>query len=243
MTDATRQPLLQDGNLILHGSDFDESKTVTDLPADPTPVEKMKLKSLLNDSPTSANMELPPPVQRKLFAEVSCFFPKVPIFNPFLYLSSCDIDPDLEVPTFFSNPKDLAHLLCLMPPQINDTETENALKEILEDDDEVLEIMKPNQFTPRKKRAKKMKEPLPDDFLRRSKRQANRSGGFKGKSAVEILSPKPLAMIPASPPPLTAPAPHLNKDIVEGIATGFLQIHPRDVSDALIKLEANEDED
>lgn len=45
-------------------------------------------------------------------------------------------------------------------------------------------------------------------------------------------------MIPASP--VCDPAPHLNKDILEGITTGFLQIHPSVVSNALIKLDANE---
>lgn len=111
--------------------------------------------------------------------------------------------------------------------------------EILDEDDDVMEAPKPDHVTPRNKRAKKMKEPLPDEFLRRSKRHADRSGGFKGKSVVEILNPKPLAIIPAT----SAPAPHLNRDIVEGIATGFLQIHPRDVSDALIKMDVDDDMD
>jgi hypothetical protein len=83
-----------------------------------------------------------------------------------------------------------------------------------------------------------MKEPLSEEFLRRSKRHADKTGGFKGQSAVEILNPKPLAIILA---PL-APAPHLNRDIVEGIATGFLQIHPMDVSDALIRMDVDEED-
>ena len=111
--------------------------------------------------------------------------------------------------------------------------------EILNEDDDVMEVPKPYHVTPCNKRAKKMKEPLPDEFLRHSKRHTNKSGGFKGKSAMEILNPKPLAIIPAT----SAPAPHLNRDIVEGIATGVLQIHPRDVSDALIKMDADDDMD
>jgi hypothetical protein len=219
-----RQPLIQDGNLVLNGSDFDDSsRTVSDnLPA-PASVEKPKGKSVgaMLGSP-SINLELPPPVQRKLFAEVSCFLSKVPIPNIMPFLSLCDIDPDLDVPIYFANHKDLVHLLCLMPPQFNDPEAENDMMEIIEEDEDedVVEILRPDQFNSHKKRAKKLKESLPDDFLRRSKRQANKSGGFKGKSAVEILNPKPLAMMPAPPSP--APAPHLNRDIVEGIATGFL---------------------
>lgn len=122
---------------------------------------------------------------------------------------------------------------------MNDLETESTMVAIPEEDEDVVEILRPDQFTPRKKRNKKLKEPLPEEFLRRSKRQAQKASGFKRQSAVQVLNPKPLAMVTASP--VHAPAPHLNQDIVEGIATGFLQIHPSDVSDALIKLDANED--
>jgi hypothetical protein len=47
-------------------------------------------------------------------------------------------------------------------------------------------------------------------------------------------------MIPPSPP-VPAPAPYLMKEIVEGIATGFLQIHPSVVS-ATILSKDNSDE-
>lgn len=232
---------LRDGNLIITWSDSDESRTVTDTPAEPTPILMSKMKSAMTFQGSSIALEPESPlyVHRMLFAEVLHFPIKTPVYGNFIFMSLCDIDPDIDAPTFFSDSRDLAHLLCLMPPQITDPESENAMVEILEDDDEVVEILNPTQFSARKKRAKKLREPLPKEFLRRSKRHAQKSGGFKGKSAVDVLNPKPLAVIPASP--TQAPAPHLNKAIVEGIASGFLQIHPRDVSDALIKMDANEE--
>jgi hypothetical protein len=118
-------------------------------------------------------------------------------------------------PSFFANPKDLVHLLFLLPPQINDPEAKNAMMDVLGEDD-VMEILCPDQITHRKKRAKKLKEPLPDEFLRGNKRQANKFGGYKGKSAVEVLSPKPLAIILASPPP----ASHLNKNMWKALPLG-----------------------
>lgn len=109
--------------------------------------------------------------------------------------------------------------------------------QILEEDDDVVKFIKPEQFTPNKRRAKKLKDPLPPEFLRRSQRQANKTGGFKGKTALEILNPKPLEVIPATP--TVAPAPYLNEDVVVGITTGFLQIHPTVVSGELINLDSN----
>lgn len=240
--------VLQDGNLIIHGSDFDDSRTITDrsssdLQVEPTPAKKPRLKSVVVrvGSPPAVELEAPPNVQRKLFAEVSSFVTKHIYYqNFFCYLTLCDIDPDLEVPTFFADVRILAHILCIMPPQMDDPACESDMVDIMEEDDEVVEILRPSNFPTRKKRNKKLSEPLPSEFLRRSKRQALKTSGFKGKSAVEVLSPRPLAMIPASP--AHEPAPHLNRDIVEGIATGFLQIHPTDVSDALIKLDSNEDD-
>jgi hypothetical protein len=47
----------------------------------------------------------------------------------------------------------------------------------------------------------------------------------------DVLNPMPLAIIPA---PGSTPAPHLTKNVIEGIATGFLQIQPVVVSAALL---------
>lgn len=50
-------------------------------------------------------------------------------------------------------------------------------------------------------------------------------------STQEILEPTPLAMIPSAE---TVVAPHLSKEILEGIGEGFLQIQPTVVSAALL---------
>jgi hypothetical protein len=84
-----------------------------------------------------------------------------------------------------------------------------------------------------------VKEQLDDGFLRRSKRISNLCGGFKdAKSAKKAkqptvddpVKPMPLAIIPLS----QDAAPHLSKEILEGITTGFLQIQPEVVSAALL---------
>ncbi|CAD6221580.1 unnamed protein product [Miscanthus lutarioriparius] len=93
-----------------------------------------------------------------------------------------------------------------------------SLEEVEElEDEDVMEIS-PAQFTPRKRRAVKVKEQLDDKFLRRSKRNGVKLDGYKSPRK-EVPAPVPLAMIPAT---ASAPAPHLTKEIVEGIATGFL---------------------
>jgi len=46
-------------------------------------------------------------------------------------------------------------------------------------------------------------------------------------------------MILASPS-TSAPAPYLTKEVIEGIATGFLQIHPSDVSATILQKDVND---
>lgn len=169
-----RQQVLKDGNLVLNGSDFDDSRTISDIPKEPTPARIPKLKSIVvkAGSSSAVDLEAPPNVQRKLFAEVLSYISKSPIQCLYTFLTLCDVDPALDVPTFFADTKDLAHLLCIMPPQIDDPESESTMVEILEEDDDVVEILRPSQFPVSKKRNKKLKEPLPKEFLRRSKKQA-----------------------------------------------------------------------
>ena len=54
-----------------------------------------------------------------------------------------------------------------------------------------------------------------------------------------MLEPLPLAMIPSSPS-TSAPAPYLTKEVIEGIATGFLQIHPSNVSATILQKDVND---
>lgn len=97
-------------------------------------------------------------------------------------------------------------------------------------------------MTPRKKNAFKLKKRIDDSFLRRSKKLAKKYESFKNEESakkaredanvttvenVEPDEPMPLDVIPR-------PAPHLSKEIIEGIAHGFLQIQPKVVSTALL---------
>ena len=97
------------------------------------------------------------------------------------------------------------------------------------------------QTPSKKKKTVKVKEQIDDGFLRRSKRISNLRGGFKDAESAkkakqptvdDPVEPMPLAIIPPSQD--AAAAPHLSKEILEGIATGFLQIQPEAVSSALL---------
>lgn len=100
---------------------------------------------------------------------------------------------------------------------------------------EILDAPPPIFMTPKKKRTVKLKKKLDDSFLRRSKRVAEKLEGYKNEESakkakekpVQADEPMPLVVIPG-------PAPHLPKEIIEGIAHGFLQIQPEAVSSALL---------
>lgn len=153
-----------------------------------------------------------------------------------------DIDPNSIIPSYFNDLPLLAHLALLLPSQINEPPVDKeALRQILEEDDDLVEILGAN-FTPRKRRHVKAKEQLDEAFLRRSKCLSGMKAGFKdaksAQEAKEVAELIPLAMIPASGSSL---APHLNRDVVCGIAEGFLQIHRCVVSVALLDDDVNND--
>jgi hypothetical protein len=60
-----RQYQIQDGNLVLNASDFDDSSTISNVPIAPSPVESVKLKSVAAQvgSPSTVNPKMSPPVQ------------------------------------------------------------------------------------------------------------------------------------------------------------------------------------
>ena len=123
-----------------------------------------------------------------------------------------------------------------------EAETENEDKEV-----EILDEAPVVFQTPRKRKSLKVKEKLDDSFLRRSRRIANRLGGYKDAASAkaanqvkepfteeeDVADPCPLAIIPG--PSNYGAAPHLPKEILEGIATGFLQIQPKAASAALLE--------
>ena len=167
--------------------------------------------------------------------KVFLFIPKAPQSRCYFNLNFLDIDPNCYIPDYFDDFLTLAWLAFLIPDQTKEpTPTRKEIEDM--DEDDVMEIA-PAQFTPRKRRAIKVKEQLDEEFLRRSKRNAVKRAGFKTpqkkrSTQEDVLEPVPLAMILASPS--TTPAPYLTKEVIEGIATGFLQIHPSDVSVAIL---------
>lgn len=123
-------------------------------------------------------------------------------------------------------------------------------QEASEDDLEVLEEPPEVFMTPgKKKKPFKIVEQLDDSFLRRSRRLSKKTDGFKDakstKEASSAKSPKkakgarnsakksarknvaaeeePIPL-PIIPPVGTTAAPHLSKEILQGIGEGFLQI-------------------
>lgn len=194
-----------------------------------------------------------------LLQKVLNFISVSPSSNFLRNLSLIDINHNTMIPSFFNDSHILVHLVFLTHPQLGDHSLEKIALDYQDDNDEdvneevadeptdepeetdddadlqVLDGPPAMFLTPRKKRALKVKEKLDDSLLRRSKRISNKLQGFKdaesAKKAKEhvasVNEPMPLAIIPG-------PAPHLSKEIIEGIATGFLHIQFESVLAALL---------
>ncbi|CAN6234416.1 unnamed protein product [Urochloa humidicola] len=93
------------------------------------------------------------------------------------------------------------------------------------DDDDVLEIQGPLSSTPRKRRARKLKEQLPKDFVRRSKRLNPDHGGFRDAASAEAAAANPSIYAPVVDASSSLPA-HLTINIMQGPAEGFLKMQP-----------------
>ncbi|CAN6334420.1 unnamed protein product [Urochloa humidicola] len=110
-----------------------------------------------------------------------------------------------------------------------------------EDEDvDVREILNPQLKTPRKRRARKLKEPMEAPFVRRSRRLNPECGGFRNQASAQAAADNPSVYMPI-PLPSDAPATHLSVDIIQGIATNFLGIQPEAVSAAAL-LELDNDD-
>ncbi|CAO2152012.1 unnamed protein product [Urochloa humidicola] len=144
------------------------------------------------------------------------------------------------------------------------------------DDDEDCRIVSKEEATPkykapRKRRARKPREPLGPAFVRHSTRTNKALAEFRNKSSVPsekvetaplddsdqeataeiVLEPKPLAMVPPGDGTALAyagtsaadatPAPFLSVDNVQAMAVGYLKMQPSAVSAAAL-LESSDDE-
>lgn len=171
--------------------------------------DSVVVKNLFGPAPKLASVK-PASVFPEL-GKVQNFISKPIISSPFIFLSLLDFDYNTLIPSFFCDSLMLAHLACLLPPQIREAD-ENLVFAFSEDDEDQVEISAAD-LTPSKRRATKPKEQLDDRSLRRSKRNAIKLQGFKspsaGSKATKVLNPTPLAIIP---PPGSPVAPHLTKE-------------------------------
>ena len=105
------------------------------------------------------------------------FIPKAPQSRSYFNLNLLDIDPNCYIPDYFDDFLTLAWSAFLIPDQTKEpTPTRKDIEDT--DEDDVMEIA-PAQFTPRKRRAVKVKEQLDEEFLRRGKRNVVKRAGFK----------------------------------------------------------------
>ena len=111
------------------------------------------------------------------------------------------MDPYTVIPSYFNDPLTLVRLEYLLPPHITDLNPKETRKDLINveevqdhDEDDVVEISKPPVATPRKRRANKLREPMDEQFLSRSKRNAEKLDGFKDMASVKeaALTPHPL---------------------------------------------------
>lgn len=138
-------------------------------------VPKPRLKSIVVCLNQGLNLDL---------NKVLSFTPKALPPSFLSFLSTLDISLDTDIPLFFDDPLILVCLACLLPPQITDVTPDEALEamkvaaEAEKEGEDLVEIPKPADFTPGKRRARKLLEPLDVQFLRRSKRTADKLWRF-----------------------------------------------------------------
>ncbi|CAO2142164.1 unnamed protein product [Urochloa humidicola] len=171
----------------------------------------------------------------------------------FFHLGLLDISLDTPIPHYLVDPNILRYLACLpdsqpgrvvfgpaLPPggvklvpyEDSDQEEDYDLKEI---EGPITAAM------PKKRRAKKLKEPLEKEFVRHSKRKNPDVGGFRDAASAQaaqdypIIYARPLAVVPPDQEdPYPAASPHLPLDSIQSIGVGFLKMQPSAVSAAAL---------
>ncbi|CAN6224027.1 unnamed protein product [Urochloa humidicola] len=141
-------------------------------------------------------------------------------------LSSLMIDLDIMVPDNISDCYSLRFLATICVDQENhDGPVFGPAPPLVpysddtsDDEDDLKEIDGPiPKATPKKRRAKMMREPLEDDFCRRSKRLNPDTDGFKREESQAAAENFPTIYSGAAAG-TSAPPPHLTMPVVEGIA-------------------------
>ncbi|KAF8650537.1 hypothetical protein HU200_063911 [Digitaria exilis] len=182
-------------------------------------------------------------------------FTQLPSFS-FHCLSSLSVNLDMLVPSYFADLHSIFKLASILVDDCLDQQVSSNPKVIglprpltplvpysdSEDDDDVQLIPRlPPSSTPHKRCSLKLKEPLDDSFLTRSKRRQPVHDGFRDDaSAKEALDyPK---IYEARTQDGVPPAPSLGLDVIQGIRVGFLKVRPEDVSAAAL-FDLDDDDD
>ncbi|CAO2183996.1 unnamed protein product [Urochloa humidicola] len=215
---------------------------------DPVDTEMVE-KEGVPEQPAQLNVEKPTAsalvqVTRPLGSHISHSF--------FSQLSLLDICPDTLIPSYLVDPNILLYLARLPDSQpgrvvIGPAVPPGGVKLVPyvdsdeEEDFEIKEIQGPIvSATPKKRRARKMKEPLGRDFVRRSKRTNPEVGGFKDAASAQaaenypVIYAKPLAVVPSSVQESVAVAPYLSVGNIQSIGVDFLQMQPSAISAAAL---------
>ncbi|CAO2165701.1 unnamed protein product [Urochloa humidicola] len=182
-----------------------------------------------------------------------CFpLPKSFFSLHFNHLQSLIINLDIMVPSYITDHSVLFFLALISSDQIDPVPEPVVFGPALppgglklvpysdsDDEDDVMEIQECPSTT-RKRRRRKMREPLERKFVRRSVRLNPDVGGFKDASSQQQAADNPLIYSSSVAVPSKV-APYLSMANIQGIATNFLQIQPQAVSPATL-LELDDDE-
>lgn len=190
----------------------------------------------------------PRPILIRGLPKVFTFTPKAPQRSCLIHLNLLDIDPNYPIPEYFDDFLTLAWLAFLIPDQTKEpAPTRKELEDL--DEEDVMEISLA-QFTPRKRKGSEMQgatgwrvsEVQQEErcktlrFQNPSKEDLTEGEEGPGRRSAQTSPPSH----DSGPSTAQAPAPYLTKEVVQGIAMGFLQIHPSDVSVAIIQNDIND---
>lgn len=156
-------------------------------------------------------------------------------------LTSFSMDLDTLVPSYISDERSLFFLASICFEQAASPVVIGPAASLVpysdDEDEDVIIINKTNALpTPRKRRSHRLKEPLDERFLRRSKRQNPSLQGFKNAATRDEASSFPAIYTgKANMGPSDAPAPFLTHVVLHGLGSGFLQIQPSTVSVAILE--------
>ncbi|CAL4888967.1 unnamed protein product [Urochloa decumbens] len=126
------------------------------------------------------------------------------------------------------------------PQNAQAEENQGADEEMSAAEHDVHEVDGPVLQTPRKRRARKLKEQLEPPFVRRSRRLNPECDGFRNAASTAAAADNP-SVYEVQSEQAVSPAPYLSVENIQGMAVSFLEIQPEAVSAAAL-LELDNDD-